>query len=225
MGMYRTIGAVTAVAGQPTPIYTGTVIPAVSFSITNNIATIVLGPGNLPPNGYNGPNGFPKQNATTGAKLDIYGGVSGQNNAGGVNTGGGSANGQQVTLWHFATATYFNGKTITVLDCDPVAGAFRFYFAHANVGSTADTGNTAAAPTEHYRKVRLEASSATATDVVYVGDLNVSATRYIARLTAPAATPVAFQLYLLIEGDNIPADRIFIDGNTSTVVVQVSLYY
>jgi len=126
------------VKGTPTPAvlaaayYTssnlatpGVVIPAASFSILNGIATIVLNIAVFPLNGYCGPNGYPKQNATTGAEFDIQAKWP-------------AANGQQVTLWGFTTATYFNGKRITVLDCNPALNSFRFYFNHANVGSTAD---------------------------------------------------------------------------------------
>jgi hypothetical protein len=163
--------------------------------------------------------GYPTANATTGAKFDLSANGS---------RGGGPAGGQQVTLWNFTTATYFNGKTVTVLDNDPATGTFRFYFTHADVGSTADAGNTAAIPVERYRKVRIEAGQAnTAAGLVYVGDLNVSSTRYIAALTSPikTATLPYFQTWILIEGDNIPADRIFIDGTNSGDTVQVSLYY
>src|ERR1700676_1749719 len=204
MGIPRTLGAVVVGALPPTPIYTGPVINAVSFSIKAGIATIVLGPGNLPSNGYNGPNGFPTQNKTTGSSFDIYGGVSGQNNAGSPNNGGNAAGGQQVTLWGFTTATYFNAKTITVLDCNPAAGSFRFYFANANVGSTNDAGKTAPIPTQRYRAVRIECSQTLGTDFIYVGDLNVSSTQYVAALS------LAGQLAVEVAGDNIPADRIFI---------------
>jgi hypothetical protein len=115
-----------------------------------------------------------------------------------------------------------------VLDNNPANGSFRFYFQHANVASTADAGNTAKIPSEHYRKVRLEAGQAnTAAGLVFVGDLNVSSSRYIAALTSPikTATLPYFQTWILIEGDNIPADRIFIDGTNSSDTVQVSLYY
>jgi hypothetical protein len=186
------------------------VLIAVSFSILNGIATIKLGSGALPKTGYNGANGFPTQNGTTGSKFDIHGGV-----APGI-----SGMGNQVTLWGWTTATYFNGCTVTVLDCDPSTDSFRFYFNHADVGVTADTGNTAAAPSEHYRAVRLECSQTNSTNIVYVGDLNVSATRYMAALT------LAGQMALVIEGCNIPADRIFIFGSAaSNCGVQVSLLY
>jgi len=140
MGTPRTLGAVTII-DAPTPAlfaaagYTGTVIAAASFTIKNGIATIFLG-STLPTDGYNGPNGYPTQNGTTGAKFDIYGGVSGQNNAGSPNNGGNAAGGQQVCLWGFTFGTYFNGKTVTVLDCDPSTNSFRFYFNHANVSAS-----------------------------------------------------------------------------------------
>lgn len=206
MGVPRTIGAVAVTAGTPTPVFTGPVINAISFSIKNGIATVVLGPTNLPTNGYNGPNGFPEQNATTGSKFDIQAKWP-------------AANGQQVTLWGFTTATYFNGVQISVLDCDPVAGAFRFYFAHADVGSTADAGKTAAAPVQRYRAVRLECSQTLGTDFIYVGDGKVSSTRYVAALS------LAGQLSVEVAGENIPAERIFIDGTANGDSVQVSLIY
>jgi len=211
MGIPRTLGAVSVTAGTPTPVYTGTVIAAQTFSIKNGIATIVLGASNLPKNGYNGPNGYPTQNGTTGSKFDIYGGTNGGS--------GGPAGGQQVTLWAFTTATYFNGKVVSVIDCDPSNGSFRFYFTHADVNSTADTGKTAACPFQHYRAVRLECSQTNGTDFIYVGDLNVSSTRYVAALS------LAGQLSVEVAGENIPADRIFIDGTTSSDSVQVSLIY
>jgi hypothetical protein len=206
MGVPRTIGAVAVTAGTPTPVYTGPVIAAETFSIKNGIAQIVLGSGNLPQNGYNGPNGYPAQNSTTGASVDIQAKWP-------------PANGQQVTLWGFTTATYFNGKVVSVISCDPSNGSFRFYFAHADVGSTSDAGNTAACPFQHYRAVRLECSQNLGSDFIYVGDLNVSSTRYVAALSLTG------QLSVEIAGDNIPADRIFIDGTTNGDSVQVSLIY
>lgn len=211
MGTIRTIGAVQAHNGSRTPVYTGPVIAAASFSITNGIATIVLGSA-LPADGYNGPNGFPTQNGTTGAAFDIHGGVA----------PGPGAGGQQVTLWGFTTATYFNGCTVTVLDCNPVAQSFRFYFNHANVASTVDAGNTAAIPKQQYRAVRLEIGQGAGTDLIYVGDLNVSSSRYLTALSL-ASNPS-----ITISSDNIRADRIFIDTNGSVPAndaVQVSLIY
>lgn len=217
MGVPRTIGAVVVTTGTPTPVYHGTIINAISFSILNGIATIVLGAGNLPQTGYNGPNGFPVPNLGTGSQFDIHGGINASR--GGAAQGGGPASGQQVTLWGFTTATYFNGKVVSVIDCNPANGSFRFYFAHADVGSTADAGHTAASPFQHYRAVRIECSQTNGTDFVYVGDLNVSSTRYVAALS------LAGQASIEIASENIPADRIFIDGTSSTDSVQVSLIY
>lgn len=209
MGVPRTIGTISSVNQAITPVFTGPVTAAVSFTITNNIATIFLGVGNLPTTGYNGPNGYPPSN---NSKFDIYGGVNGYSS-------GGPAGGQQVTLWSFATATYFNGKTITVLDNDPTTGAFRFYFTHANVANTADTGNTAPIPVQRYRAVRLECAQTLGTDLVYVGDLNVSSTRYIAALSLTG------QFFVEVAGDNIAPDRIWIKGSnaaaTDSVVASV----
>ena len=212
MGIPRTLGSVVVGALPPTPVYTGPVVPAVSFSILKGIATIVLGAGNLPTTGYNGPNGFPVQNGTTGSKFDIYGGINGSR-------GGGPAGGQQVTLWGFTTATYFNAKQISVIDCDPSNGSFRFYFNHADVASTADAGNTAPSPVERFRVVRLECSPTLGTDIIYVGDLNVSSIRYWAALS------LTTQFAVEIASDNIPAERIFITGTGPTDSVQVSTIY
>ena len=210
MSALRTISSVSATAGTPTPVYTGTPVSAVSFSITNNIASIVLGAGNLPTNGYNGPNGFPVKNAV-GAKQDIFGGVAGP--------GAQPGYGQQVTLWGFTTATYFNGLTVTVLDNDPSTGTFRFAFTHANVASTADAGKTAPSPVERFRAVRIEIDQAATTNGLFVGDLNVSSTRYMAHLLLTG------QIAVEISGDNIDASRIFVDTSVTGTKAQITLVY
>jgi len=219
MGSIRTLGLATAVTGTPTPAvlaaayYTssnlatpGVVIAAVSFSIKNNIATIVM--GSLPTNGYNGPNGYPTANATTGSRFDLQS-VSP------------AANGQKVVLWGFSTATYFNGKVVTVRDCDPSTLSFSFYFKHADVNSTNDTGNTAPAPAQHYRAIRLECGQSLSTDLIYVGDGNVSSTQYMACLS------LAGQLAIEIASDNIPPEGIWIDtsGSSSNDRVMVTVIY
>ena len=236
MGTIRTLGACTAIKGTPTPAvlaaayYTssnlatpGVVIPAVTFSITNNIATIVLTAATLPKEGYNGPNGYiPIQTfspATTtqsanlhkGKPFDIHGGV-----APGI-----SGTGQKVVLWGFTTATYFNGKTVTIIDNDPVTGAFRFYFTHANVSSTSDAGNTAPIPKQQYRAVRLECGQSLGSDIIYVGDLNVSSTQYMAALS------LSGQAAIMLASENIRAEEIFIDtsGTSSNDVCQITLIY
>ena len=62
MGVPRTLAATTVgSSSSPVPAYSGTIIAAQSFFILNDIATIILGSGNLPKNGYNGPNGYPNR--------------------------------------------------------------------------------------------------------------------------------------------------------------------
>lgn len=192
MGIPRTTPAITLSSSTITPAVSGTVIPAVSFSISNGIATVVLGAGNLPANGYNGPN-------------KAIGQPIGQ--------------GQQVTLWGFTTATYFNGKVVSVIDNDPIAGSFRFYFNHADVASTADAGNTAASPFEHFRAVRVEVDQNNSTDFVYVGDLNVSSTQYTAALSLTG------QLAIEVASENVPGDRIWLIGRGAADKVHVSVLY
>jgi hypothetical protein len=227
MGLLRTLPVLAApsTTAWRTPVYVGptaNTVAAVTFSITKNIATIVLGAGNLPTNGYNGPNGYiptptaspatktQSQNAQAGQPFDIHGGVS----------SGPVGKGQQVILWGFTTATYFNGKKITVIDNNPLLGSFRFYFTNADVNSTADAGNTAPSPVERFRSVRIECDAANSTNIVYVGDLNVTATQYAAALT------LAGQLAWSISGDNIDASQIEIFGSSATnCSVHVSLIY
>ena len=198
MGVPRTLGAVTANSTYAVPVFTGPEVNAVSFFITNGVATINLGAGNLPAVGYNGPNNPIQGNWP-------------------------APNGQQVTLWGFSTATYFNGKNVSVIYNDPVTGSFSFYFNHADVASygspTSDAGKTAPIPVQSYRAVRIECGQALSTDLVYVGDGNVSSSRYIACLS------LAGQLSVEVAGENIRAERIFIKSSGATDVVQVSLIY
>ena len=238
MGQIRTLGAVSAVSSvnQPTPVvlaaayYTntalvtpGVVLAASTFSITKNIATIFLGT-TLPTNGYNGPNGYipvptasqssatQEFNARGGQPFDIYGGTA----------PGATGKGQQVTLWGFTTATYFNGKRISVIDNNPALNSFRFYFTHADVAATGDGGETAPSPFQHYRAIRLECSQSLGTDIIYVGDLNVSSTQYMAALS------LAGQLSIEIAGENIPPEGVFIATNgasTANDAVMVTCIY
>jgi hypothetical protein len=233
MGAIRTLGAATVTPGTPTPAvlaaayYTssnlatkGVVIAASSFTILNNIVTVFLGSA-LPTIGYNGPNGYiptptdtpasatQSYNAQTGQPFDIYGGVA----------PGATGKGQQVVLWGFSTGTYFNGKKVTVIDNNPKTNSFRFYFTHANVSNTSDTGNTAPIPAERYRAIRLECGQSNGTDLVYVGDLNVSSSQYMAALSLTG------QLSIEIASENIPPEGIFIDGTADTDTVQVTVLY
>jgi len=218
MGIPRTLPAVTVYQTDgPTPAYTGTVIPAVSVALAKGIATIVLNvsgltPAAFPTNGYNGPNGYPVKNLATGAPIDIQGKYP-------------AANGQQVTLWGFTTTLgqTFNGRTVTVLDCNPDSNSFRFYWTPDTNDHVpeADAGNTAACPFEHYRVVRIEVDQANGTDFVYVGDLNVSSSRYVAALS------LAGQIAIEIASENIPADRIWMIATNSSATdsVHISLIF
>lgn len=234
MGLIRTLGAVTVGTIPPTPAvlaaayYTsanlvtpGVVIGAASFSILKNIATVVLNT-TLSVIGYNGENGYiplptfspasPTQevNLSQGKPFNIYGGIAPQI----------PGRGQQVTLWSFTTATYFNGKRITVLDNNPATNSFRFYFKHADVASTADTtGLTAPSPFQHYRVIRLECSQTLGTDIIYVGDLNVSSTQYMAALSLTG------QFSIEIAGENVPPEGVWITGTGPTDSCQVTLIY
>jgi len=233
MSTIRTLGAALAVKGTPTPAYLaaayytstnlatpGVVLAVASFSILNNIATVVLTPA-LPTNGVNGPNGFiptpvwtpasatQEFNSLTGAPVNIQGVFP-------------APNGQKIVLWGFGTGTYFNGKTVTVIDNNPLTKSFRFYFTHANVTSTADaTGLAAPIPKQSYRAIRFECGQSLGSDIIYLGDLNVSSTQYMAALS------LSGQAAIMIAGDNLRAEEFFIDtsGTSASDVVQVSVIY
>lgn len=183
MSVPQTIPAVSATAGTPTPIYTGPVTAAVSFSIANGLATIVMGSF---PDGY------------------------------GV--------GKQTTLWGFTTGTYFNGKVITVSQNNPEQNSFSFPFTQGNVASTNDAGNTAPAPTQKFRSVRIEADKSNSTEALYVGDGNVSASRYTCQLLYNGVQQAYEFGGSEVAAQNIDASRIFIDCSTTGAKAQVTLF-
>jgi hypothetical protein len=184
MSAIHTIAAVSATAGTPTPIYTGPVTAAVSFSISNGLATVVL--GSLPV-GY--------------------------------------GKGQKVTLWGFTTATYFNGLSVTVTENNPALFSFSFPTTEGNVGSTDDAGNTAPAPVQKFRAVRIEADKGNSTHGIYVGDSNVSSSRYTAQLLYGGVQQSIWIGGEGIVGQNIDASLIFLDTDSTGAKAQVSLFY
>ena len=201
MGVPRTLGATLAVKGTPTPAvlaaagYTPAPIAVSAYTIVNGIATLTL--ASLPSNGFNGPNqaiaGYPAN----------------------------PAGGQQVTLWGFTNGTVFNGKKVTIVRNDPTAKTIEFYFNSTNDSNTESGAFAAPSPFQHYRAIRLECSQSLGTDLIYVGDLNVSSTQYVAALS------LAGQLAIEIASENIPPEGIMIDtsGSGSGDTVQVSLVY
>ena len=124
--------------------------------------------------------------------------------------------GNIVGLYGFSTATYFNGVPVTVLDA--TTAKFRFYFNHADVASTADTGKCFIMPPT-YRTVRLSLPPTAGAGVIYVGDGSVSSTKFIESLS------LATKPWFEFDGDAIPAGRIHIDTDTSTTPVMVSVTY
>lgn len=130
--------------------------------------------------------------------------------------------GQKVTLWGFTNATWLNGKTVTVIANNPALGTFSFYFSGQDGESGSDTGNTAPSdPSNVCRAVRLECGQSLGSDIIYVGDLNVSSSQYMAALSLTG------QFSIEIVGENIPAEGVFIDtnGSADTDGVQVTLLY
>jgi hypothetical protein len=220
-----------AVKGTPTPAvlaaayYTstnlatsGVVIPSVSWQIVKNIATIWLTAATLPQIGYNGPNGYiPVPVWTAASKTQSFNSLTGQP----FNIQGKfpAANGQKVVLWGFPTAPW-NGAVVSVIDNNPADGSFRFYYEASNASAT-EVGNTAPCPFQHYRAIRLECAQDLSTDLIYVGDANVSATQYMACLS------LAGQLSIEIASENIPSESLCIDtnGTASTDHVMVTVLY
>lgn len=201
MGNVRTLGQQTLQNGVLTPVVlnalANTKIQAASFSITGNIATIVLGSA-LPADGYN-----PGQPNTVG--------------------GAGLSLGQQVTLWGFSTATYFNGTRVTVIS--NTATSFSFTFAHANVGSTNDAGWTAPALKETPRWVAIEIDQAASTGIAYIGDLNTSSTQYYAALTLPTSNQPWSQVHVEIGRDKFDPMTLMATTGATAAKIQVSLIY
>lgn len=132
--------------------------------------------------------------------------------------------GHQVTLWGFTTATYFNALTITVTQNNPKLFTFSFPTTHANVGSTNDAGSTAPSPVQKFRAVRIEADKGNTTHAIYVGDLNVSASRYTAELKYAGVQQAIWIGGEDIAGQNIDASRIFIDTDSTGAKAQVTLF-
>jgi hypothetical protein len=193
MGLFRDTASIQ-LAGSTSPIPASlnllSPIQASSFSIQNGIATIVLSSA-LPSNGFNGPNFA-------------------------IGTPAGA--GEQVILYGFSTATYFNGKKVTVLSNNGT-NSFSFAFTHTNVGSTSDSGYAAPCLFEHYRAVRIEVDQSNESDFVYVGDLNVSSTEYVAALS------VSGQLAVEISSENIDACGIWMVSTSSSDKAHCSLVY
>ncbi len=197
MGVLRTLPALVASNTVITPVYSGTVIAASTFAWAAGIATVVLNTSAFPKNGYNGPN------------VAISNPPSG---------------GQQVTLWGFTSTAgaYANGRPVTVIDNNPALKSFRFYLTGPSVtqAATSDAGSTAACPFQHYRAVRIEIDPS-ASDTIWVGDLNLSSTQYMAALSAAGQTSIE------IASENIPADRIFVlaSGDNADDIVHCTLIY
>jgi len=124
---------------------------------------------------------------------------------------------QQVTLWGYTFATFLNGVTATIWQNNPAQLSISFPVTEADAPLTGDSGYVAIAPTATYRTVRIQADKGNTTHSIYVGDLNVSASRYTAVLTLTGQVAVEFA------GDNIPAERIFIDTDSTGAEVQVTL--
>lgn len=124
--------------------------------------------------------------------------------------------GNQVGLFGFTTATYFNGVPVTVLDA--TAHSFRFYFNHVDVNSTGDTGKVFIQPST-YRAVRIELQADASTHHIYVGDGTVTSDNYVADLTLAAQKSVE------IDGNAINAGRIHIDTDSTGTEAQISLVY
>ena len=70
--------------------------------------------------------------------------------------------GDQVTMYGFSTATYFNGVTVQVQSAN--AAQFTFPTTHSNVGSTSDAGKVFPNPPERFRAIRIEIDQSASTN-------------------------------------------------------------
>ena len=202
MGVPKTLGAATVVVGKPTPaIFAAAGTPFTVYTISsvayaNGILTVTL---SVPlPAGNFMPNN--------------------QVIAGGVAPGPNEAGAQQVILWGLSTYLDLNGQMVTVRS-NPSPTSFSIYYSNPNAYSGSDTGKCAPAPFQHYRAIRIEAGQGNGADFVYVGDNHVSSTQYVAALS------LAGQLAIEISSDNIPAERICINGTSNSDTCQVSYIY
>lgn len=209
MSLILTQGAVTAQSSYIVPVvmaaagYKGTNFAVTAYSFANGIGTLTIS-GTFPQNGFQ----------------------PGSNNLQGSPTRQG---GQQVVLWGFADSVHseaLNGKTVTVIANNPALGIFSFYFAGQDGYSGSESAALAAPRSLNpglngVRAVRIECGQGLSTDILYVGDLNLSSTQYLAALS------LAGQLVVEIAGENIPADQIFILSSASNAgdTAQCTLLY
>ena len=197
MGMIRTFGAVTAISTAIRPVVmaaagfagTGHKFAVTAYAFAAGIGTLTV--TSMPTDGA----GFqPGPNALQGSPT--------------------RQGGQQVVLWGFGTATWLNGKTVTVIANNPALNQFSFYFSGQD-GNSGTLTTAYAAPRSlnpglnGVRAVRIECGQGLSTDLLYVGDLNLSSTQYMACLS------LAGQLVVEIVGENIPSDEIFILSSAS----------
>jgi hypothetical protein len=128
---------------------------------------------------------------------------------------------QQINLYGFTTGTYFNGVPANVIWATPTQ--FAIYFNNANVGSAAapqaDAGKIFPTPRDMFQSVRIEIDKGAASATLFVGDVNVSATRYAAHLSLTG------QIAYVQSGNKVDAHRIYLDTDTNSTVAQISATY
>jgi hypothetical protein len=194
--MIRTLGSAAVVSGTPTPVLFAA---ADSPFPKYSIASASLSKGLLT---FTLTVALPA-NGFNGPNYQISGNP------------GSPANGQQVVLWGLGVYTDLNGKKVSIVRND---GNKSFTIAYGGVNSGTDTGSVAPIPFQTYRNIELTAASTIGSDVIYVGDNYVSSSRYMFALGAGQSTS--------LEGLNIPAELVCIDGTTSASdTVQVTLFY
>ena len=128
---------------------------------------------------------------------------------------------QQVNFFGFTTGTYFNGVVANVIAATP--SSFSIAFNHANVGSAAapqaDAGSIFPTPRDQFQAVRVEIDKGAGSATIFVGDLNVSSSQYAAHLSLTG------QIAYVQSGNKVDAHRIYIDADTNSTKVQVSVTY
>jgi hypothetical protein len=128
---------------------------------------------------------------------------------------------QQVNFFGFTTGTYFNGVVANVLWA--TATQFAIAFNNANVGSAAapqaDAGSIFPTPRDQFQAVRIEIDKGAGSATIFIGDLNVSSSQYAAHLSLTG------QIAYVQSGNKVDAHRIYLDTDTNSTKVQVSVTY
>jgi hypothetical protein len=160
--------------------------------------------------------------ATAGTRQPVFTGstatitnVALQNNLLTVTCSNSFVPGQQVGFWGVATATFLNNVRVVVQSV--TSTQFTAVFVRANYNSASDSGTAFTSPIERFRIVRIEVDQSAGAGKIFVGDLNVSSTQYVACLTLTGQ--IAFEF----TGEDIDPSTMFVDTSVNGTKWQTGL--